>query len=69
MCRILSRRAGGYSVNISDVYLSTPTTGEAIYMEKVLKIRDVLQRMNKQDNLYPNYLHPNTGNWGQRKLL
>jgi mannosyl-oligosaccharide alpha-1,2-mannosidase len=42
-------------------------TGKEIYLEKVMKIREVLNGMNKQDNLYPNYLHPSTGNWGQRK--
>lgn len=46
-------------------YLSA-VTGNPIYLEKVLKVREVLQKLDKPDGLYPNYLNPKTGKWGQR---
>jgi mannosyl-oligosaccharide alpha-1,2-mannosidase len=46
-------------------------TGNPIYAKKVQKIRDVLEKTPKimADQLYPNYIHPWTGKWGQRKLV
>lgn len=35
---------------------------------QVMNIRKVLNRLDKPQGLYPNYLNPNSGQWGQRKL-
>uniref|UniRef100_A0A8C4PW79 alpha-1,2-Mannosidase n=1 Tax=Eptatretus burgeri TaxID=7764 RepID=A0A8C4PW79_EPTBU len=43
-------------------------TGNPIFSEKVRNIRDVLDRMKKPQGLYPNYVHPSTGNWGQQHV-
>lgn len=32
-----------------------------------MNIRKVLNRLDKPQGLYPNYLNPNSGQWGQRK--
>lgn len=32
-----------------------------------MNIRKVLNRLEKPQGLYPNYLNPNSGQWGQRK--
>lgn len=34
-----------------------------------MNIRKVLNRLDKPQGLYPNYLNPNSGQWGQRKFL
>lgn len=47
-------------------YLSD-ITGKAVYRSKVENIRKVLQELEKPKGLYPNYLNPKTGKWGQRK--
>ncbi|CAN0228372.1 unnamed protein product [Lampetra fluviatilis] len=43
-------------------------SGNPIFREKVVKIRNVLDKMAKPNGLYPNYLHPNSGNWGQHHV-
>ncbi|KAK3691350.1 hypothetical protein RRG08_036154 [Elysia crispata] len=48
-------------------YLST-VTKEPIYREKVMKIRDFLQHMDKPNGLYPNYINPRSGRWGQQHV-
>uniref|UniRef100_S4R729 Alpha-1,2-Mannosidase n=1 Tax=Petromyzon marinus TaxID=7757 RepID=S4R729_PETMA len=40
-------------------------TGESSYIDLVMKIRGILQKMDRPNGLYPNYLHPRTGRWGQ----
>ncbi|XP_014244407.1 mannosyl-oligosaccharide alpha-1,2-mannosidase IA-like isoform X2 [Cimex lectularius] len=45
-------------------YLSD-VTGNPVFKEKVTNIRRVLQSMDKPKGLYPNYLNPKTGKWGQ----
>ncbi|XP_070323339.1 mannosyl-oligosaccharide 1,2-alpha-mannosidase IB isoform X2 [Odocoileus virginianus] len=40
-------------------------TGNPIYYKKVMHIRKLLQRMDRPNGLYPNYLNPRTGRWGQ----
>lgn len=55
------------SLHLEWTYLSE-ITGEPIYAEKVKKIRDVLNRANKPDGLYPNYINPRSGNWGQKHV-
>ncbi|KAL7988447.1 hypothetical protein Chor_007366 [Crotalus horridus] len=40
-------------------------TGNPVYYEKVMHIRKLLQKMDRPNGLYPNYLNPRTGRWGQ----
>ncbi|CAJ0577925.1 unnamed protein product, partial [Mesorhabditis spiculigera] len=42
-------------------------TGKEVYRQKVHKIRDFLTEIEKPDGLYPIYLNPNTGKWGQKE--
>lgn len=37
------------------------------FIHQVMNIRKVLNRLDKPQGLYPNYLNPNSGQWGQRK--
>jgi len=46
----------------------TSITGNPIYLQKVQRIRQVLQDVEKRDGLYYNYLNPRTGNWGSRHV-
>ena len=46
-------------------YLSD-ITGNPVYKQKVEKIRDVVASVERPKKLYPNYLHPKTGKWGQQ---
>ncbi|KAI6186259.1 Alpha-1,2-Mannosidase [Aphelenchoides besseyi] len=48
------------SLHLEFVYLSE-LTNNAMYRHKVEKIRDVLEKAEKKDGLYPNYLDPQTG--------
>lgn len=36
---------------------------------QVMHIRKLLAKMDRPNGLYPNYLNPRTGRWGQRKYL
>ncbi|XP_007169378.1 mannosyl-oligosaccharide 1,2-alpha-mannosidase IB isoform X1 [Balaenoptera acutorostrata] len=40
-------------------------TGNPVYYKKVMHIRKLLQKMDRPNGLYPNYLNPRTGRWGQ----
>ncbi|XP_036894823.1 mannosyl-oligosaccharide 1,2-alpha-mannosidase IB isoform X2 [Sturnira hondurensis] len=40
-------------------------TGDPVYYKKVMHIRKLLQKMERPNGLYPNYLNPRTGRWGQ----
>ncbi|XP_038252332.1 mannosyl-oligosaccharide 1,2-alpha-mannosidase IB isoform X2 [Dermochelys coriacea] len=40
-------------------------TGDPVYYNKVMHIRMLLQKMDRPNGLYPNYLNPRTGRWGQ----
>ncbi|CAC5376255.1 MAN1A_C [Mytilus coruscus] len=55
------------SFHLEFVYLSE-ITGNPVYREKVNKIREVLNQLEKPDGLYPNYLNPKTGRWGQQHV-
>ena len=55
------------SFHLEFVYLSE-ITGNPIYREKVNKIREVLNQLEKPEGLYPNYLNPKTGRWGQQHV-
>uniref|UniRef100_A0A8D0C8Q7 alpha-1,2-Mannosidase n=1 Tax=Scleropages formosus TaxID=113540 RepID=A0A8D0C8Q7_SCLFO len=40
-------------------------TGNPAYFQKVIHIRKLLAKMDRPNGLYPNYLNPRTGRWGQ----
>ncbi|XP_072901528.1 mannosyl-oligosaccharide 1,2-alpha-mannosidase IB isoform X2 [Hemitrygon akajei] len=52
------------TLHLEFVHLSY-LTGDPIYYKKVLHIRKLLQNMDRPNGLYPNYLNPRTGRWGQ----
>nr|XP_033794894.1 mannosyl-oligosaccharide 1,2-alpha-mannosidase IA [Geotrypetes seraphini] len=39
-----------------------------VFAEKVMNIRKVLNRLDKPQGLYPNYLNPSSGQWGQNHV-
>ena len=43
-------------------------TGDSKYLEKVVKIRNFLKKIDKPNGLYYNYINPQTGAWGQRHV-
>ena len=43
-------------------------TGDPKYLEKVMKIREFLKKIDKPNGLYYNYINPKTGAWGQRHV-
>ena len=47
-------------------YLSD-VTGNPVYRERVQNVRQILKEIEKPRGLYPNYLNPKTGKWGQRE--
>lgn len=61
-CSILSE-FGSLHLEFS---MLTAVTGDPVYLDKALKIRDVLKQVEKPNGLYFNYLNPKTGAWGQR---
>ena len=52
------------TLHMEFAYLSD-ITGNPMYKQKVEKIREVLVSVERPQKLYPNYLHPETGKWGQ----
>uniref|UniRef100_A0A4W3GKG2 alpha-1,2-Mannosidase n=1 Tax=Callorhinchus milii TaxID=7868 RepID=A0A4W3GKG2_CALMI len=52
------------TLHLEFVHLSY-LTGDSVYYNKVLHIRKLLQKMDRPNGLYPNYLNPRTGRWGQ----
>lgn len=48
-------------------YLSD-VTGNPVYRERVMNIRQLLKDIPKPNGLYPNYLNPKTGKWGQQHI-
>ncbi|KAK7107386.1 mannosyl-oligosaccharide 1,2-alpha-mannosidase IA-like [Littorina saxatilis] len=63
-CSILSEFG---SLHLEFYYLSA-ITGDKKYLEKVQKVRSVLNQLEKPSGLYPNYLNPKTGKWGQHHV-
>uniref|UniRef100_T1JAS7 alpha-1,2-Mannosidase n=1 Tax=Strigamia maritima TaxID=126957 RepID=T1JAS7_STRMM len=55
------------TMHLEFVYLSD-VTGNPIFYEKVKKIREVLNNLEKPYGLYPNYLNPKSGRWGQHHM-
>ncbi|XP_055491711.1 mannosyl-oligosaccharide 1,2-alpha-mannosidase IA isoform X2 [Leucoraja erinacea] len=43
-------------------------SGNPVFAEKMMNIRKVLNRLDKPQGLYPNYLNPNSGQWGQHHV-
>ncbi|XP_069575185.1 mannosyl-oligosaccharide 1,2-alpha-mannosidase IA [Brachyistius frenatus] len=43
-------------------------SGNPEFAQKVMNIRKVLNRLDKPQGLYPNYLNPNSGQWGQHHV-
>ncbi|XP_034383034.1 mannosyl-oligosaccharide 1,2-alpha-mannosidase IA [Cyclopterus lumpus] len=43
-------------------------SGNPDFAQKVMNIRKVLNRLDKPQGLYPNYLNPNSGQWGQHHV-
>ncbi|XP_063703340.1 mannosyl-oligosaccharide alpha-1,2-mannosidase IA [Culicoides brevitarsis] len=55
------------TLHLEFAYLSD-ITGNPIYKERVNNIRQVLKELEKPKGLYPNYLNPKTGKWGQQHM-
>lgn len=53
------------TLHLEFVYLSD-ISGDPVFKEKVMRIRDVIKKAERPDGLYPNYMNPKTGKWGQR---
>jgi len=63
-CSILAEYG---TLHLEFAYLSE-ITGDNKYLEKVMRIREVLQSMDKPNGLYPNYINPKTGRWCQQHV-
>lgn len=55
------------TLHLEFAYLSD-VTGDSVYRERVQAIRTVLKDIEKPKGLYPNYLNPKTGKWGQQHM-
>merc|ERR1712038_1117772 len=53
------------TLHMEFAYLSD-ITGDPTFTQLVEKIRSVIQSATRPRNLYPNYLNPKTGKWGQQ---
>src|SRR6218665_524593 len=49
-------------------YLSA-VSGNPVYLEKVENIRKILDQAVKPNGLYPNYINPQNGKWGQGEFV
>ncbi|EFN85019.1 Mannosyl-oligosaccharide alpha-1,2-mannosidase isoform 2, partial [Harpegnathos saltator] len=61
-CSILSEIG---TMHLEFTYLSD-ITNNPVFKSKVENVRKVLKSLDKPRGLYPNYIHPRTGKWGQR---
>ncbi|KAH8362474.1 hypothetical protein KR200_002846 [Drosophila serrata] len=55
------------TLHLEFTYLSD-ITGNPVYRERVQTIRQLLKNIRKPNGLYPNYLNPKTGKWGQNHI-
>uniref|UniRef100_A0A2R5LN53 alpha-1,2-Mannosidase n=1 Tax=Ornithodoros turicata TaxID=34597 RepID=A0A2R5LN53_9ACAR len=55
------------TMHLEFTYLSD-ITGNPVYRDKVMRIRKLLHSMEKPKGLYPNFLNPKTGHWGQHHM-
>lgn len=53
------------TLHLEFAYMSD-ITGNPVYRERVMNVRQILKDIEKPKGLYPNYLNPKTGKWGQR---
>lgn len=53
------------TLHLEFLYLSD-ITGNNIYKQKVEHIRQYVKNLDRPNGLYPNFLNPITGKWGQR---
>lgn len=53
------------TLHMEFAYLSD-ITGNPSYRNLVERVRTVIQEASKPSSLYPNYLNPKTGKWGQQ---
>lgn len=63
-CSILSEIG---TMHLEFTYLSD-ITGNPVFKSKVENVRKVLKNLEKPKGLYPNYIHPKTGKWGQHHM-
>lgn len=56
------------TLHMEFVYLSD-ITGNDIYKQKVFHIRQFVRNLDRPNGLYPNFLNPITGKWGQRNYF
>uniref|UniRef100_A0A1I8BQI8 alpha-1,2-Mannosidase n=1 Tax=Meloidogyne hapla TaxID=6305 RepID=A0A1I8BQI8_MELHA len=63
-CSILSEFG---SLELEFAFLSK-ITGNETYLLKCRKLREFINKMEKPDGLYPNYLNPHTGRWCQKHV-
>ncbi|MCL4146794.1 UNVERIFIED_CONTAM: hypothetical protein GTU68_002327, partial [Idotea baltica] len=52
------------TLHLEFAYL-TDISGDVVFREKILRIRDFIKGLEKPGGLIPNYLNPKTGKWGQ----
>ena len=43
-------------------------TGKMVFKDKLDRIRQVVSKLDRTAGLYPNYLNPKTGRWGQQHV-
>ncbi|XP_060801747.1 mannosyl-oligosaccharide alpha-1,2-mannosidase IA isoform X2 [Amyelois transitella] len=55
------------TLHLEFTYLSD-VTGKDVYKNKVDRIRKVLYKAEKPNDLYPNFINPRTGQWGQKHI-
>ncbi|XP_044532784.1 mannosyl-oligosaccharide 1,2-alpha-mannosidase IA isoform X1 [Gracilinanus agilis] len=55
------------TLHLEFVHLSH-LSGNPVFAEKVFGIRNVLNSLDKPQGLYPNYLNPSSGQWGQHHV-
>ncbi|XP_029452275.1 mannosyl-oligosaccharide 1,2-alpha-mannosidase IA [Rhinatrema bivittatum] len=55
------------TLHLEFVHLSH-LSGNPVFAEKVMNIRKVLNNLDKPQGLYPNYLNPSSGQWGQHHV-
>ncbi|XP_012276680.1 mannosyl-oligosaccharide 1,2-alpha-mannosidase IA isoform X1 [Orussus abietinus] len=63
-CSILSEIG---TIHLEFTYLSD-ITGNPVFRSKVENVRKMLKSLEKPKGLYPNYIHPRTGKWGQHHM-
>ena len=54
------------TLHMEFAYLSD-VTGEPVFADRVRRVRELLARLEPPGGLFPNYLHPVTGDWGERE--